>query len=173
MKNQLAKAWDGCRSGSRSGRATSGKFLLVAALVLAGLAACDPIFALHGTVTVSPSLQREFSAEHRGRLVVVARHQGGGFPHASWATLCEPSDAPLVVPFEFQKVGCAQETVVEARLERVLEKEPAQIPACGTKGQMVIIRDEALVASAHETVLAGKTGCDDANVLVNLELQAP
>jgi hypothetical protein len=144
----------------------------VAAFVCAVLPACDPMFALHGSVTVSPTLQREFSAEHRGRLVLVARHQGGSFAYLSWATLCEPTETPLVVPFELRKVGCGIETRVEARLERVLEADPAVIPACESNGQSVLLHDDALVASATKTVLPGKAGCDDADVTVNLELPA-
>jgi hypothetical protein len=115
-------------------------------------------------------LQSSFSSEQRGRLVIVARHQGGGFPHQSWATLCEPSAAPLVVPFVLQKTGCAQETVVSARLERVIATNPADLPACGSRGQVVSIRDDALVASTEQTVLIGATGCDSADVTVDLAL---
>lgn len=145
-------------------------FRVLAALTCAALSACDPMFVIRGTVTVPPSLQNQFSTTSRGRLVVVARHQGGGFADLSWLTLCEPSGAELIVPFDFQKVGCAQETVVEARLERVLDTDPAKIPACGSRRQPVVIRDDALVARVQKTVLAGKTGCDDANVFVELAL---
>lgn len=172
-KSTLTESGDSRRRGDRSARATSRLVLLVAAFVLSGVAACDPIFALRGTVTVAPALQREFSTEHRGRVVVTARHQGGGFAYLSWATLCEPTDTPLVVPFALQKTGCAYETRVQARLERVLETDPSKIPACGSKGQAVVTHDDALVAAADKTVLPGKTGCDDADVAVDLELPAP
>jgi hypothetical protein len=166
----MTKRSDGRGLRDRPEAATSRSSLLVAALAAVGLSACDPIVVLRGSVTVPPALQRGFSSEHRGRLVVVARHEGGGFPQLSWATLCEPSDTALVVPFHFQKVGCAQETRVEARLERVPESDPSELPACGSNGQSVRTREDALVASVAKTVLAGKTGCDDANVVVDLEL---
>ena len=159
---------NGRRRGGRLGPSASWRALAV--LACAALSACDPMFVIRGSVTVPASLQSQFSATKRGRLVVVARHQGGGFAELSWATLCEPSSAELVVPFDLQKVGCAQETVVEARLERVLETDPAKIPACGTQRQHVVIRDDALVARVQKTVLPGKTGCESANVSVELAL---
>ena len=132
------------------------------------VSACDPIFVIQGTVTVPPQLQRSFSTEQRGRLVIVARHDGGGFAHLSWATLCEPSDEPLVVPFTLQKTGCAQETVVQARLERVVSSRPGELPACGPSGRAVMISDAALVAATEKTLLVGTSDCDSANVTVNL-----
>jgi hypothetical protein len=148
----------------------AGKAALLAIIMVASgaVSACDPIFILKGSVTIPPTLQRSFSPEQRGRLVVVARHAGGGFPHFSWTTLCEPSDGPLVVPFTFQKVGCLQETVVQARLERIVDASPAELPACGSQGQIVRISDDALVASVERTAAPATTGCDSGIVEVNL-----
>lgn len=158
--------------GPAQGRPVRGtcQAALLAIVMVAGgaVSACDPIFVVKGSVTVPPALQRSFSREQPGRLVVVANHAGGGFPHLSWATLCEPSDAPLVVPFTLQKVGCLQETVVQARLERIVAASPAELPACGSQGQAVRISDDALVASVERTAAAGATGCDSGNVEVNL-----
>lgn len=143
--------------------------LLAIAMIAGGaVSACDPIFVLKGTVTIPPALQRSFTSEQRGRLVVVARHAGGGFPHVSWATLCAPSDAPLVVPFTFQKVGCVQETVVQARLERVSAANPGELPACGSQGQVVRIRDDALVASVARTVSPAASGCESGSLEAEL-----
>jgi hypothetical protein len=146
----------------------SGALLALVMLAGGAVSACDPIFVIRGSVSIPSTLQSSFSSEQRGRLVIVARHQGGGFPHLSWVTLCEPSAAPLVVPFVLQKTGCAQETVVEARLERIVATDPADVPACGSRGQVVSIRDDALVASIERTALVGATGCDSADVEVNL-----
>jgi hypothetical protein len=149
-------------------RGTPQAALLAIVLFAGGVAcACDPIFVLRGSVSISPTLQSSFSPEQPGRLVIVARHQGGGFPHISWATLCEPTAVPLVVPFVLQKTGCAKETVVQARLERVVATG-TDVPTCGSRGQVVSIRDDALVASVEQTLLVGASGCDSANVEVNL-----
>jgi len=155
-------------------RGTCQSALLAIVMVASGAAsACDPLFIVKGSVTIPPALQGSFSSEQRGRLVIVARHEGGGFPDISWATLCEPSDAPLVVPFTLQKVGCVRETVVQARLERIIAASPAELPACDSHGQIVRTLDDALVASVERTAAPGASGCESGTVEVNLSFPSP
>jgi hypothetical protein len=142
-------------------------FLCLWGLVLLG-SACEHAITLRGQVEVAVEVQRQFSREAPGILVL-----GGGFGKGTisaqlLAVLCDAGDQPLVVPFHQEQFGCAAEGSVWFRLSRLAAADRDRL-SCGTKqqdfdalvnGGRVTVPDSAsqVVASTTVAIFPGKGG---------------
>ena len=73
------------------------------------LAACEHGFGLQGKVSVPAQVQRMFSAQHPGELVVKAQMVGQPDITAHSVILCEPTDAERVIDVKYVRLACASE----------------------------------------------------------------
>lgn len=137
--------------------------------------ACEQAVQLDGTVTIPVVAQRRFSEPSPGRLVVSARYaRGGGLQRRAIFVLCDARREALVVPFHLVTLGCAEEIVVDAFIERSLNT--GQRLACGplsdSTGEMAGAR---VLSAKPELAFAGQraSSCRSGSARVALVLAVP
>jgi len=81
--------------------------IIVPIAAAVALAACHHGIDLQGKVSVPGEVQRMFSAQHPGELVVKAQIPGQPDINAPSVILCEPVGAERVVDVKVLKLGCA------------------------------------------------------------------
>jgi hypothetical protein len=73
------------------------------------LVACEHTVDLEGKVSVPAQVQRIFSAQHPGELVVIASMQGQPDIAALGMILCDPVGGERVIDVKYSKAMCATE----------------------------------------------------------------
>ena len=149
--------------------------LLTATAAVLGCAGCEHGIILRGKVNIPLEVQRQFSKDGPGIVVI-----GGGSPGASvyqelLYVLCDPGSDVLSVPFYQDHYGCAKEGTMSFWVTRLAPVDRASL-ACGTGGQQnfaylvgngkITVPDSfdtgKTVASAKVTIFKGKGGmCRD------------
>jgi hypothetical protein len=119
-------------------------------------AACEHGVTLSGTITVPVDVQQALSREQPGLVRVSVSLPKTSVLDDRLAVLCEPTSAPLVLPFFHDGFGCAKEGVVRVDVFRTsagqgLACGARQTPWSGTTAGSV-------VASGSATVFEGETG---------------
>jgi hypothetical protein len=157
-----------------------GLALGFALALLAG--ACEHGIILRGQVQVDAELQRRFSKDAPGILVV-----GGGFGKGTLdaqllAVLCDPGDQPLTAPFHIEQLGCARPGTAWFRLTRLHPADRAQL-TCGVQQQgfdllintgRVTVPDSIadVVATTNVPIFADKDGaCENADQTITATMK--
>jgi hypothetical protein len=86
---------------------------------------CDPGAEIHGEALVTPSVQMMFTTEELGLLVTQTDCPNPATQTQSVYLLCEPSQAPFKVKFDFSNMPCFEEPKVRAWIE------PGRAGPCG------------------------------------------
>jgi hypothetical protein len=149
---------------------------LLAALALP-LAACEHGIGLQGKVAVPAQVQRLFSAQHPGELVVKAQIPGQPDITARSVILCEPTAVERVIDVKHLTAACASEetALVSAWVvPRVAGEvsctqpppEPRPLDPQQTSGALASARAVVPLSLAAEA----PTGCRDATIRFALTL---
>jgi hypothetical protein len=159
-------------------RTAAGAFALAAGLAGAG---CEYEVTLRAQALVPVELQREFSTEAPGLLVLFGKAGTAPLGIHQLAVLCEPGDQPLEAGFFHQTHSCAEEGQVQFHLTRVAPAERGAV-VCGVgqqpfgwpggAGPPTQASLNEVVGRAVATVFAGQggRGCRDGEEMVRVTL---
>ncbi len=133
---------------------------------------CEHGFTVTGTIEIPVDVQKAFSADRPGRIITLT------FAPITMGTLCEPTDKPIVLPFFFDRMGCAEEKELTVFVEPV-PAAPYKPVVCGVgQAPHIVTRDDTpmedrAVAVGRQVVFKGYRGCawDTAKDEVHLVLK--
>jgi len=127
--------------------------LLLSSLV--AVVACEHGVNIQGSVEVAPEIQALYSPQTPGVVEISTDIPKTGRLAARLAVLCDPSAAPLVIPYELDDFGCEQEATITAWV--TLLQDP--VFECGV-AQDFSTGDlpDRVDASASTIIFRGKSG---------------
>lgn len=129
---------------------------LLISLLLLGPCACEESIRLEGTVVVPPDVQKKFTANQPGAVIVTGEIPGSSLPLRAVWVLCGPTDTAIEAPFDIDKFGCANEGTLRATVRPVTP----DFGACGTHdGKITGTLGETILADGSAQVFKGKHGC--------------
>jgi hypothetical protein len=142
--------------------------LLTAAAVM-GCAGCEHGITVRGRVNIPLEVQRQFSKDAPGIVVMVGGSSGADVHAELLAVLCDPGSDVLAVPFEQSHYGCVVEGPLNFWVTRLAPVDRNSV-ACGTNEQSfdylintgkITIPDsfdkDKAVASAKVTIFKGQS----------------
>jgi hypothetical protein len=153
----------------RQGVGKQGWRVLALSIAVLGVA-CEHGIVLRGQVNVPLEVQRAFSKESPGIVVMGGGFGGGTISAQLLAVLCEPTAAPLAIPFLQEQMGCAAEGTAWFKVTRLADRDRQSL-ACGIRqenfdalinGRRITVPDSfdknKVVADAAVTIFRGKGG---------------
>lgn len=146
------------------GRAQA-RWVGVAALLVM-ITGCEHGFRLRGQATVPGEVQRMFSPEAPGLLVMGGGQGGATVSPELLAVLCAPASAEMPVPLAYDRLGCATEGTLWFKV--IPLGSVAARPACGirqenywamfNRNQVPRLDEQPVLAQASVTIFKGRTG---------------
>jgi hypothetical protein len=140
--------------------------LMTAAVLVA--AGCEHGITVSGKVRIPLEVQREFSKDAPGIVVMGGGSSGSNVTAQLLAVLCDPASAELAVPFYQDQYGCASEGTLWFWVTRVAPMDRASL-TCGVHQEdfgavighgKVTVPDsfdkDKTVAAANVTIFKGK-----------------
>lgn len=155
-------------------RRRRGFLVLLTAAAVAGCAGCEHGITVRGRVNIPLEVQRQFSREAPGIVVMDGGSPGATVYTELLAVLCDVGSDVLAVPFFQDNYGCAKEGTLSFWVTRLAPVDRASL-TCGIGQQnfsslighgKITIPDsfhpDETVASAKVTIFKGKGGvCRD------------
>jgi hypothetical protein len=147
------------------------------AVLLLSAAACEHGLGLQGQVAVPAQVQRLFSAQHPGELVVKAQIPGHPDITARSVILCEPTDAERLISVKQVTPVCASEAtalvsawVVPRTAEEVSCTQPPAEPRSLEPQQTLSALAGARTVVPVNLSAESATGCRDGTITFALTL---
>ena len=150
---------------------------MLACAALLPLAACEHGIGLQGKVAVPAQVQRMFSAQHPGELVVRAQIPGQPDITTRSVILCEPTDVERLIDVRHLEFACAGDKTAMVSawvVPRTADEVSCTQPPPGPRplDDMLTLRALASARAAVPVTFATQTvnGCADASITFALTL---